>query len=401
MKVPWNRREFIAKPLALLAASRLLGKAQLLHAATAPNPDIIHRTLGRTGISLPVISMGVMNASIPGVVRRAYELGIRHFDTAARYQDGRNEEMLGSVIKELGVRNQVTIATKIFIPAPKRRDSDVKAQMRQIFEGSLKRLQMDHVDIVYFHAVDDAEDVHAEGPLELLSALKKEGLARFIGISTHSHADQVLNAMTRLGAHDVALVGFNYTMSENKELLDAIAQASKHGIGIVAMKTQAGGTIKPDPKLPKALPPFSQTALLKWVLQNPAITTAIPGVTNFDQLEQNFSVTSGLAYTPDEKSFLADKEIKAQVEFCQQCGQCRADCPKRVEIPELMRAHMYALQYANYEHAYRTLAAVPPAAGLQACAGCATCSASCRHAVNIARKIAELKQILPAHECRA
>jgi predicted aldo/keto reductase-like oxidoreductase len=401
MKVPWNRREFIAKPLTFLAASQLLGKAEWLHAATTPNTAIIHRTLGKTGISLPVVSMGVMNANMPAVVRRAYEMGIRHFDTAARYQDGRNEEMLGTVIKELGVRSQVTISTKIFIPGPKRHDPDAKAQMRQIFEGSLKRLQMDHVDIVYFHAIDSAEEVCAEAPLELMTALKNEGLARFIGVSTHSHADVVLNEMSRLGVHDVALVGFNYTMSENKELLDAIARASKQGIGIVAMKTQAGGTAKPDPKLPKSLPSSSQTALLKWVLQNPAITTAIPGFTNFDQLEQNFSVAASLTYTPDEKLFLADKDAKAQAEFCQQCGQCLADCPKRVEIPELMRAHMYAVQYSNHEHAYRTLAAISPATGLQACVGCVTCSAQCRNTVNIARKVAELKQIVPVNIFRA
>ncbi len=389
----WNRREFITKPLTFLAATQLLGKTEWLQAATIHNAGIIHRTLGKTGISLPVVSMGVMNANMPAVVRRAYEIGIRHFDTAARYQDGRNEEMVGNVIKELGVRDKVTIATKIFIPADKRRDPEVKAEMRRVFEGSLKRLQTDHVDILYFHAIDNADDVRAEGPLELMAELKKKGAARFIGISTHSNASQVLNEMTRLGAHDVALVGFNYTMSENKALHDAIALAAKQGIGIVAMKTQAGGTAKPDPKLPKLLPPFSQTALLKWVLQNPAITTAIPGFTNFDQLEQNFSVASNLACTPDEKKFLADKETKAQAEFCQQCGQCRADCPKQVEIPELMRAHMYAVQYANHEHAYRTLVAIPPAVGLQACAGCVTCTAQCRNTVNIARKIADLRDI--------
>jgi len=58
------------------------------------------------------VSMGVMNADVPGILRRSYELGIRHFDTAAVYQNGRNEEMVGIVIKEMGIRDKVVISTK-------------------------------------------------------------------------------------------------------------------------------------------------------------------------------------------------------------------------------------------------------------------------------------------------
>lgn len=397
-KLPsWNRRDFIAKPLTWFAASSLLGSLDLLHAETSPYSatagEAIHRTLGRTGISLPVVSMGVMNANMPAVVRRAYEVGIRHFDTAAGYQNGRNEEMLGSVIKELGVRDKVTIATKIHIQQPHRRDATVKADMRTIFEGSLKRLQMDHVDILYFHAIDTAEDAGLEAPMEFFTALKKEGKARFIGVSTHSGAEQVVNEVTRHGVYDVALVAYNYTMAQNKELQQAIDCAASKGVGIVAMKTQAGGTAKPDPKLPKSLEPFTQTTLLKWVLQNPSITTAIPGFTNFEQLEQNFSVASNLAYTPAEKEFLANKSSRASAEFCQQCNKCRADCPLQVDIPTLMRSHMYAVQYSNHSLARETLATITAGKGLDACAACGTCKANCRETVNIARKIDDLKQI--------
>jgi hypothetical protein len=69
---------------------------------------------------------------------------------------------------------------------------------------------MDHVDILYFHAIDSAEVASLQAPLELLTALKKEGKARFIGLSSHSGTEQVLNAVTKLGVYDVALVAFNY-----------------------------------------------------------------------------------------------------------------------------------------------------------------------------------------------
>ncbi len=392
----WNRRDFIAKPLTWLAASSVLGSLDWLHAETFPAGEVIHRTLGKTGISLPVVSMGVMNANMPAVVRRAYEVGIRHFDTAAGYQNGRNEEMLGSVIKELGVRDKVTVATKIHMKSANLHDATLQADMRAIFEGSLRRLQMDHVDIVYFHAIDTAEAAGLEAPMELFAALKKEGKARFIGVSTHSGAEQVVNEVTKHGIYDVALVAFNYTMAQDKGLQDALARAASKGVGLVAMKTQAGGAAKPDPKLPQSPASYSQTALLKWVLQNPFFTTAIPGFTNFEQLEQNFSVARNLAYTPAEKDFLGDKTFRASAEFCQQCSKCRADCPQQVDIPTLMRSHMYAVQYSNHGLARDTLASIGAGHGLDACAACGSCKANCRETVNIARKIADLKQITSA-----
>ncbi len=111
----WNRREFIVKPILWAGTASVLAKTNVLLAGpaleTSASP-VLQRTLGKTGLTLPVVSMGVMNADVPGLLRRAYELGIRHFDTAAGYQNGRNEEMVGRVIKEMGVRDKVVISTK-------------------------------------------------------------------------------------------------------------------------------------------------------------------------------------------------------------------------------------------------------------------------------------------------
>src|ERR1017187_4719148 len=193
-----------------------------------------------------------MNADVPGLLRRAYELGIRDFDTAAGYQNGRNEEMVGRgskemvrrVIKEMGVRGKVVIATKQ--PSRNHSQSAAEAKVRFIegVEASLRRLQMDHVDILYDHAVDSVEDAQAEGPLEALQSLKKDGKTRFIGLSTHKTVD-VLSEAIRLNLFDVGLVMLNYTMAHDAGVLSTIERAAKSGIGIVAMKTQAGGTVRP------------------------------------------------------------------------------------------------------------------------------------------------------------
>jgi predicted aldo/keto reductase-like oxidoreductase len=389
----WNRRDFIVKPILWAGAATVIGKSQSLFAdpgAANPNASLIQRTLGKTGITLPIVSMGVMNADIPGLLRRAYELGIRHFDTAAVYQQGRNEEMVGSVIKELGVRDKVVISTKQ--PSPNHPHDSTEAKKRFIagVEASLKRLQMDHVDILYHHAADSVQDAQAEGQLEALQMLKNSGKTRFIGLSTHKTVD-VLPEAIRLGVFDVALVMLNYTMAHDPGILSIIEQAEKAGIGIVAMKTQAGGTVKPDAKLPKELPPESQTALLKWVLNHEFVTTAIPGFSTYEHLEQDFTVARGLNYTDEEKRFLANKTFAAEAEFCRQCGECTNECPKRVDIPVLMRSHMYAVQYRNPTMARETLAWTALSRGLDACAGCQTCPVTCRHEVQIGRKIQELK----------
>src|SRR5437660_5450450 len=109
----WNRRDFMVGPIVLAGTESVLGRTDsLLTKLLADSGPLIQRTLGKTGLTMPVVSMGVMNADIPGLLRRSYELGIRHFDTAAGYEGGRNEEMVGSVIKDLGVPPAVIIATR-------------------------------------------------------------------------------------------------------------------------------------------------------------------------------------------------------------------------------------------------------------------------------------------------
>jgi len=391
----WNRREFIVKPILWAGAAQVISKAESLLANPVDGTAgaaILQRTLGKTGITLPVVSMGVMNADIPGLLRRAYQLGIRHFDTAAGYQQGRNEEMVGNVIKEMAVRDKVVISTK----QPSHNFPSHPAEAKQRFidgvEKSLRRLQMDHVDILYHHAVDSVEDAAAEGPLNALESLKKDGKTRFIGISTHRTTD-VLNEAIRLKAFDVALVMLNYTMAQDSAMLATIERAAKTGMGIVAMKTQAGGTVRPDPNLPKELPAVSQTALLKWALHHEFVTTAIPGFSTYEHLEQDFSVAWSLAYTKEEKEFLADNSFAEAAEFCRQCGECTNDCPQQVAIPTLMRSHMYAVQYRNEGLAQNILMSAAPGRGLDACVACKSCPVICRNSVQISRKIAELKTL--------
>jgi predicted aldo/keto reductase-like oxidoreductase len=387
----------MTKPLTYLASAGLMGMSAegVLRAMdSASAPKLIMRPLGKTGISLPIVSMGVMNAEAPGLIVRSYEVGIRHFDTAAGYQGGRNEEMVGQAIRQMGVRDKVVISTKAHVRGVGQSDTaTTKAELLKTFEGSLNRLQMDHVETLYFHGAKDGGPINDAGVQEAMTQLKKEGKIRFCGVSTHGGQADVLNAMAQSGLWDVALVAFNYTMAENQALLDAMQLCASKGIGIVVMKSQAGGSKPPKQEVLGTDIPSSvrQSAVLKWVLQHPFVTTAIPGFTKFEHIDEDIPVASNLAFTKDERNFLSNNAIKASLEFCQQCGDCVASCPNRVDIPTLMRSHMYAFQYQNLEHARFTLAEVAKGVGLDMCGSCTPCTAKCSHTVNIQRKIGGLR----------
>jgi predicted aldo/keto reductase-like oxidoreductase len=388
-----SRRKFIsgsALALTPLALSRMdLPAAMAATSAEAKaSQTIITRKLGRTGLLVPVVSMGVMNADNPAVVKESYEIGVRFFDTAMRYQNGKNEEMVGEVIKSLGVRNKVFIQTKI--PKPRVAAEQVTQQMITDFEGCLKRLQMDYVDTLLIHMPTVAE-MNEPGVVQAMKTIKDQKRAHFIGVSSHMGQTDILNDIVKNKIYDTVTIGYNFTQAQDTALLDAIKKASAAGIGLVAMKTQASG--RRGPGAPATGSPINQTAALKWVLSHPEITTTIPGYTNFDHMKQNFSVAYGLSYTEEEKKFLAEKNLIASIQFCQQCGTCSGTCPKGVDIPTLMRTHMYAARYGNFLHARTTLDSIEKSAHLSNCGDCKECNAHCAHYVDIARSIGELKSM--------
>jgi predicted aldo/keto reductase-like oxidoreductase len=405
-----DRRDFILKAMGGAAAVGLMGKAGLpLGAQTAPvaekaaNPgkSPITRALGKTGIRVPVVSMGVMNADNPALVKRSFEMGIRHFDTASGYQKGRNEEMVGSVFKELKARDQVIIATKIPPPKPEIMDQMGDKLVEEDFlsrlDQSLARLQTDRVDILYIHNISDPATLKRPGLLAAIDRAKKAGKARFVGFSTHKEMTACLVAAAPSGRFDVILTAINYSMADDKPLLEAMKKAAAAGIGLVAMKTQcrqawskesdaAGGAQYHDN--------VWQTALLKWALRLESVATAIPGYTTFQQLESDWPVAFNLDFTPDEAKFLASPGVQLALGgVCRQCGGCAGSCPRGVDVPALVRAHMYAADYGNFSEMRRALDEIPSGQGLQACVGCGECSAACVRGVRIARRLGELQAI--------
>lgn len=403
-----TRRGFLSGALAALASAGAMGAAagralgagapkKRTDAAAAKNPgDVVRRVLGRTGIEVPVVSMGVMNADNPALVRAAYERGVRHFDTAANYQFGRNEQMTGSVIRELGVRDRVVIATKGHT-RPQRRGlsaADSKKKLFAAVEGSLRRLGTDYVDVFYVHDVSSAGDMNEPGMREALEELRKSGRARFVGVSTHSKMADVLNEAARGGFYDVVLASYNVTMADDAAMAEALRAAAAAGVGVVAMKTLAGGERWPNDASRAGFSRETiQRACLKWALRNEAIATLIPGFTTIEQLDVDFPVARDLALAEDERRFLADGKIKLGMGFCRQCGACLASCPRGADVPSLVRTHMYAAQYGDLVMARSALDEILPGRGLEACRDCGECAARCARSVDAARRIGDLRTL--------
>ena len=396
----YDRRTFLSKSATGLLSLGVMGASRSVFAEDPQKAEkkILYRQLGNTGISMPIVNMGVMNADNPELVRKSYELGVRHFDTAAGYQRGANERMIGDVMKEMKIRDKVIIGTKVYIPHQRRASlspKQAKEAYLKIANESLERLQTDYVDILYSHNVSTLDWLNNPGIIEALQTLKEQKKVRFIGFSTHSNMNEMINEAMKMDVYEVVEAAFNYAMSDDTEYIATLKKAAAHGIGLVAMKTQCMQYWYRE-QAPESAQKFYEgsimhTAVLKWVMRHPFISTAIPGYTTYPQMEEDFSVAYGLEYTDEEKKFLQDREVKLSMLYCKQCGQCRQTCSKGADIPTLMRTHMYAKCYGNLYQARDAYDEISADRNLTVCASCDTCSAKCVREIPIQKRIDELK----------
>ncbi len=358
-------------------------------------PKLIYRTLGKTGLKVTAVSMGVMNADNPDLVRAALDAGIILLDTAHSYQRGRNEEMIGSVIKGRP-RDSFLIATKINPPTRDRKTGEFlpetnAQQFLDMLDISLQRLGLDYVDILCLHNTTKREQALNEVALEALLKAKKEGKTRFIGVSTHAGQPDVIRGLIEAKIHDVVICGFNFRQENREEIRKAIKEAAAAGIGVIAMKTQAG--VYWDKEKTQKI---NMKAALKWVLNEPAVHTAIPGFTTFEQLEEDLSVMADLTLTEEEIRDLRLNEVTKDGLYCQGCSACLAGCPDALPIPDLMRSYMYAFGYGNQQAAADLLDSLRLPSTL--CSNCQACSVRCSQEFNVRQRLSELASALSCFE---
>ena len=100
---------------------------------------------------------------------------------------------------------------------------------------------MKYVDILYVHGPSSAAEVLSPATLDALTSAKESGKARHVGVSTHKNEPEVIRAAAGSGVYDVVLTSINFKQDHFSELSKAIGEAAAAGVGIIAMKTMAGG----------------------------------------------------------------------------------------------------------------------------------------------------------------
>jgi predicted aldo/keto reductase-like oxidoreductase len=192
-----SRRKFLEKfglGTAAGASFCLLNDVAQAPLGTNPLPS---RTLGRTGAKVSILAFGCgsrflmyqLEDKALAALNRAIDLGITYLDTAYAYGDGKSESRVGQVMASR--RREVWLATKI----PDRTRDDFLRRL----EGSLKRLRVDHVDLVHIHSLGQASDLAKieapNGALKGLLEAREQKMTRFIGMTSHSDGGVMAQAI--------------------------------------------------------------------------------------------------------------------------------------------------------------------------------------------------------------
>ena len=385
MKGKASRRSFLTAGLAAPVAGLARRTMDATYGGSTQAPaaaPVSYRTLGRTGLKVSAVGFGCMITSDASVIERAAEAGINYFDTARGYQGGNNERMVGAALKSR--RKQVYISTKTHGASKQAALADL--------ETSLRELGTDYVDVWYLHAIGNPSQLTDEA-LEAQQTAKQQGKARFVGLSTHSNQAEVIQAAIRTGKIDVVLAAYNFTLY--KTLEPALEAAAKAGLGVIAMKTMAGGFRKARPGTElhaKLSREGAMLAALKWVLRNPNVHTTVPSMTDMDQLEENLKAMVE-PFREADQQILAEHLRHIAPLYCRGCNRCLDQCPQGLPIPDMLRCLMYAEGYGEFALGRERFLELPPQAARVHCRDCARCAVRCPNGVRVAERLARAQEL--------
>lgn len=371
-----DRRSFM-KVGTLGAAAAVSGLAGSQDTFAAPAVKPVFRTLGRTGLKITTVSIGAMRTSEVGVFRAAFDAGVNYVDTARVYMGGKNEQIVGEALR--GYRDKVYVATKAAVGTPD--------GMRKSINTSLAALGVDYVDVLQVHGLASKDEVMNKACRDVFAQAKKQGKTRFIGVTCHKNEVEVLNALAddpdKL--FDVVLVTYNFNSKPG--VAKAIARVAKTGMGVIAMKTQAGGYKT------KALGNVSpHQAALKFVLQNPNVTAAIPAMVDLNQVKEDVAAMH-LKLTRADAAILDRYQLATADVYCHRCGECTHSCAANLDIAHINRSLMYADGYGDLALARSTYVELAPAMRASACGHCAECTARCVNGLNIAERMQRAREV--------
>jgi aryl-alcohol dehydrogenase-like predicted oxidoreductase len=310
--------------------------------------------LGKTGLEVSVITLGCMSFGEPSgrgrawtldedacrdIVRQALDAGVNVFDTANVYSAGRSEEITGQALKDFVARDEVVLATKVFMPmrpGPNGAGLSRKAIFAEL-DASLGRLQTDYIDLYQIHRWDYGTPI--EETLEALHDAVKSGKVRYIGASS-MHAWQFTKALYLADLHGwtrFASMQNHYNLIYREEEREMLPLCADQGIGVIPWSPLARGKLtRPwdetttrnetddfgrvlyseedravvDRVLEVAAKRDATPAqvALAWLLRNPAVTSPIVGVTRPSHLSDAIAAVD-VALDDSEVAFLEEPYV--------------------------------------------------------------------------------------------
>jgi len=313
--------------------------------------------LGRTGLDVSRLCLGCMTFGVPErgshrwtldeeqsrpFIRRALELGINFFDTSNSYSEGTSEEILGRLLRDLARRDEVVIATKVFFPT--RKGPNAGGLSRKVImtaiDDSLRRLEVDHVDLYQIHRWDYGTPV--EETLEALHEVVKAGKARYLGASSMFAWQfcKALHVAERHGWTRFVAMQDHYNLINREEEREMLPLCAAEGVGVLPWSPLARGrltrdwdastersrtdefgkklygtTVDADRRVVERVSeiasrrgvPRAQVALA-WVLQKPVVTAPIVGTSKLQHLDDAVAALS-LKLTPEEMAALEEPYV--------------------------------------------------------------------------------------------
>jgi aryl-alcohol dehydrogenase-like predicted oxidoreductase len=262
-----------------------------------------YRALGRTGLKVSAFSLGTAvfgpwgnddEAECARLVREALDAGINLIDTADVYGEGRSEEILGRALR--GRREEIILATKFHNPMGNGLNDggNSRSWVMRAVEGSLRRLQTDHIDLYQLHRPDVLTD--AEETLAALTDLVRQGKVRYIGSSTFPAwlLVEALWTSDRRGLERFATEQPPYSIFVRHAELDVLPLARSHGLGVLAWSPLAGGWLTGKYRAGRGMPPGSRGEQGLMPFMVPRFDLSLPG--NQRKLEL-MDVLEGVAET--------------------------------------------------------------------------------------------------------
>jgi aryl-alcohol dehydrogenase-like predicted oxidoreductase len=293
-----SRKEFVTKTLAGIAALNLVKSNLTEHITTRPE----FRSVGDTGIMVSPVCFGAPRTNDESLIRYAIDKGLNFIDTGRAYGNGNNERMVGRAVS--GMRDKVVIQSKIRLDENelpsrgkgKKGAEEIRSALNTKLEESLKALGTGFIDILLFHDASEEKLLFHSETLNFFSEMKKTGVIRAHGFSTHNEYMNLPVRNNIEGFYDVIMVPFNpfgsfthsltgnYAKWDQEKLISVLTEAGNKGIGVIAMKTCSGGKFAPTSTAEAG---YKESVM--WVLDHKFVSSAAIAMANFEQVDEHTS----------------------------------------------------------------------------------------------------------------